>query len=318
MKKLIFLLTIAISYSQSATLNFGNIDYENNTLEILASTDMVILGYSLQLTGLTLTGCQQVMWQSEGCMCGYSSDGNLIGWAFDGMPLYPDEGVMVIVSFENGEDSEVCIEDPIFAIEASDPIIPETGDCIWAEFDQTPPDVIISFGNLDLENNIVEFNITTLEPVCCMQFDVVGITLGNWLWEMGGLVYENGLMAGSTTDGGVLIHEFGFEGFVPPENGMLAAFEIVSIDSLYACIENPEANFFGDILIVEAGECISTNGCTLMGDVNQDNFLNVLDVVIVVDCILNSSDCPCGDLTEDETLDVIDLFYMIALILEDN
>ena len=43
------------------------------------------------------------------------------------------------------------------------------------------------------------------------------------------------------------------------------------------------------------------NQCLYVGDINEDNVLNVLDVVILVNTILTPIENPCADLNSDST-----------------
>jgi hypothetical protein len=56
----------------------------------------------------------------------------------------------------------------------------------------------------------------------------------------------------------------------------------------------------------------------LLGDCNNDNFINVVDIVGIIDgCILGSSqeDCSCGDLNSDELVNVVDIVLLVSIVL---
>ena len=56
--------------------------------------------------------------------------------------------------------------------------------------------------------------------------------------------------------------------------------------------------------------------CSLVGDSNQDGFLNVLDVVLLVGIILNGGDnSECSDVNGDGFLNVLDVVLLVNLIL---
>ena len=54
----------------------------------------------------------------------------------------------------------------------------------------------------------------------------------------------------------------------------------------------------------------------LMGDLNNDNQINVIDVVIAVDTILNAEYNLIGDLNEDGELNIIDVVILVNLIID--
>jgi len=58
------------------------------------------------------------------------------------------------------------------------------------------------------------------------------------------------------------------------------------------------------------------NQCLYVGDINEDNVLNVLDVVILVNTILTPIENPCADLNSDSTTNILDIVILIEMILE--
>ena len=63
--------------------------------------------------------------------------------------------------------------------------------------------------------------------------------------------------------------------------------------------------------------CENENSCDTLGDVNNDNVLNILDVVTLVNIILSDemSD-PCSDFNQDGTTNILDLVSLVSAILE--
>ena len=57
------------------------------------------------------------------------------------------------------------------------------------------------------------------------------------------------------------------------------------------------------------------NQCLYVGDINEDNVLNVLDVVILVNTILTPIENPCADLNSDSTTNILDIVILIEMIL---
>ena len=59
-----------------------------------------------------------------------------------------------------------------------------------------------------------------------------------------------------------------------------------------------------------------SDDCSLMGDINGDEGINVLDVVLLVNSILNGTDTTCSDLNSDEIINILDIVLLIEMILE--
>ncbi len=73
---------------------------------------------------------------------------------------------------------------------------------------------------------------------------------------------------------------------------------------------NPNDVEYLDITIGEGG-----TGCALVGDVNEDDTLNILDVVLLVNLILSGSDAECGDANGDDTTNILDVVLLVNIIL---
>ncbi len=56
--------------------------------------------------------------------------------------------------------------------------------------------------------------------------------------------------------------------------------------------------------------------CPLIGDLNNDSFINIIDIVTTVGCILEeSNECGCADMNSDNIIDVVDITLMVGIIL---
>ena len=56
--------------------------------------------------------------------------------------------------------------------------------------------------------------------------------------------------------------------------------------------------------------------CSLLGDSNGDETLNVLDVVLLVNIVLAGEFNECADLNDDGTLNVLDIVLLVNVILQ--
>ena len=54
----------------------------------------------------------------------------------------------------------------------------------------------------------------------------------------------------------------------------------------------------------------------LMGDLNEDQTINILDVILMVNIILNSEEYPeMGDMNGDGGIDILDVILLVNIIL---
>ena len=67
------------------------------------------------------------------------------------------------------------------------------------------------------------------------------------------------------------------------------------------------------------GSCNESNliNCNIIGDVNQDNELNILDIIILIDYIIesNHTNIDCIDTNQDNELNILDIVQIIELII---
>jgi len=61
----------------------------------------------------------------------------------------------------------------------------------------------------------------------------------------------------------------------------------------------------------------NNDSCNILGDLNQDNIINVLDVVEMVNCILfNDCGSVCFDLNDDNEYNVLDILTIVNIIID--
>ena len=63
----------------------------------------------------------------------------------------------------------------------------------------------------------------------------------------------------------------------------------------------------------QSGLC--SNDCTINGDLNNDEILNILDVVSMINLILDSQFNACGDINLDNALNILDVVMFVNIIL---
>ena len=54
---------------------------------------------------------------------------------------------------------------------------------------------------------------------------------------------------------------------------------------------------------------------TTLGDLNNDNVINVLDIIATVNLILNAEYNNAGDMNQDNTINVLDIVALVNIIL---
>jgi hypothetical protein len=54
----------------------------------------------------------------------------------------------------------------------------------------------------------------------------------------------------------------------------------------------------------------------ILGDINEDDIINVLDVVILVNVILSGEENSNADINQDGTINVLDIVTLINIIFE--
>lgn len=180
-------------------------------------------------------------------------------------------------------------------------------------------DVMLSFGEIDLEQQSIEINFTSTENVEAFELLISGISLTGGILGVGA---QYGFFISTSESGYVLA--FGFPGaYIPPSQGLLCTLFFGEKEDLIPCFQT--TNFSGTAgidLSVQDDGCIIIDypPTIIMGDINLDMQLNILDVVIMVGYVLDNivfSEMQefLGDLNGDENIDVIDIVVIIDYIL---
>lgn len=70
------------------------------------------------------------------------------------------------------------------------------------------------------------------------------------------------------------------------------------------------------IIVLLITNSIYSNDCYPIGNVNEDNDVDILDIILTVNCILGSECSECSDINYDLDMNILDVVNMVNLILE--
>ena len=86
------------------------------------------------------------------------------------------------------------------------------------------------------------------------------------------------------------------------------------VEIIIDCAEQMGVPCVGGVYIPpDEGDCCSI--CVILGDLNNDETVNVLDVVGLVNLVLTGGYNVVADLNYDETLNVLDVVLLVGIIL---
>ena len=54
----------------------------------------------------------------------------------------------------------------------------------------------------------------------------------------------------------------------------------------------------------------------LLGDLNDDDIIDVIDIILMVNLILNNNSNPFADFNSDNQVNILDIILMVNLILD--
>ncbi len=184
-----------------------------------------------------------------------------------------------------------------------------------SECEEPQPEVYLGFGELDIENQVVEIVMDVGETegmwygVTGIQFDITGGIIED---TFGGYI-DNYFSVVSNSESTILI--FG-DYVINDISGILVNVEFNEFVDSELCITNwiisdEILNLIDDVNI---GDCISLD-CSILGDVNNDSSLNILDLVQISNLILDDGYNQCGDTNSDGGLDILDLVTLVNVIM---
>lgn len=332
MNRLLIILFIAFNYSQDVTLTFDCLEEvmagsEGNMLTINLENDIYLDGAQMELdlgtTNIEIVNVISGELLPDVNYTAFDVDSTyltILTFNMSGVLIDPSSGSLIHIEYNAptyNTEFNVSIID-VVTIEVPGYEIVENinySDTCNISVVEPPEDVYLGIGEVDLENNTIEFIMNNTINVHGIQFSLTGIKVGNQITELGGSANENGFWS-STNGSTIIISLIGAGGIIPPSEGSLAFFSIESVDSSAVCITDiyiggwpdpPE-----DIVI---GDCVTiTQDCSIPYDTNNDGILNVLDVVEVVNYILGEADLLCP-LIGDDSVNVLEIVIMVNIIL---
>ena len=337
----IMLMTCSFIIGQDVSLSMGNVDEQNGTFDILYDTQQNIYGFQLEIAGVGILDATSdyfdVMFNSE------EEAGVIIGFSMSEDPaISPGVGVLASIMYQlEPWPSDICIHNSILSSDDSIALESTNGECYSVS--GTVP-IMISFGEVDLANRILEINYASYVEIQGFQLNVSGATILDVSNE-----YLSNIEFDSMT-GSILAIDFSGN-VVPLGSGILLEIHFEEIGELEACINNaiftsdftqvnhqfedeencvfmPAALYDcygvpnGDAVLDECGVCngngMPDGACDCLGNV-IDCFdvcggSSVLDVCDVCDgdglsCFL------LGDLNFDGEINVIDVIVLVGIIL---
>ena len=181
-----FILTLLPLFAQDVHLSLGNLNPDDNTLELLVDNDVLIIGVQIQLSlgdiqnpmdAVPLTASGGLA-EEAGWMVSLNQSGLVLGFSLVNEPIMPGEGILTIIEFDDltGEET-ICFDTAIISGEGSQPqtylLDPPLDDC-----------GICGGGNIEITEGFFE------GP----DADCAGVCLGD------AFIDECGCVGGSTGD----------------------------------------------------------------------------------------------------------------------
>jgi hypothetical protein len=181
--------------------------------------------------------------------------------------------------------------------------------------------VTLSFSSIDGGAGTAEISMVNDVAIAGFQFvindspnhlDLIGIS--------GGSSADYGFTVSSSESGTVVGFTLTGTNIPAGEDVLLVAtFENNADDQTFdLCLSDPvfsDTNANG--VSVTLGSCVEMDfSSSLLGDLNDDDLINVLDVVVLVNIVLGLADQdPAGDLNDDGLINVLDVVILVNIIL---
>ena len=192
-------------------------------------------------------------------------------------------------------------------------------------FTISSPSVGLSIGDVDVNNGVIDIDMSNESPVSGFQFELLDIPDYISITGAGeGVASSYGFSTSTNTSGTVI--GFSLSGAQIPSGSH-------TLIKLYFDINNPGntttlcldeviiSDPSGDALGVDIGDCEDVELLSIiLGDINFDGIVDVLDVVIQINGILQpgeltSAQFAAADLNGDGIVNVIDVVLLVNVIL---
>mgnify|MGYP003951872853 CR=1 FL=1 len=306
----------------SADFSFGSITGDN--IQILMDNSEAIGGFQFTLTdnpnAITITGASGGSAEENGFEVSTSELGIVIGFSMTGGSIPEGSGILTNLSYSlNGTgNTTLCIDDLIVSDTDGNGLLAGE-DCTTVDF--AAGNASLTFG--DISSDSMEIYISNSVDISGFQFtitdspDLITITNAN-----GGLAEEYGFEV-STSELGIVIGFSFTGGAIPAGDGLLTNISYTNSDSgnTELCIIDTIVSDENGVGLLSSGDCVNVDiNDIMLGDINNDNVLNVQDVVLLINFILGSidpsdSEYYAADINSDGILNVQDVVILINIIL---
>ena len=141
----------SLSLSQDAYLSIGDINHDNNTVEIEIFNEVTIIGFQFQVQGLNLINGNYIL-DNEPVMLSVGPDGTVLAFGFEYF-IYPGGGTLCVLEYAPGIDSDICIMNPVFTENGQEYLEVDTGICVFMDYS---PYLILGDINQDELVNVLD------------------------------------------------------------------------------------------------------------------------------------------------------------------
>jgi hypothetical protein len=112
----------------SVLLEFGNVDSNAGTIEILMTNQTPVAGFQFTVPGVSILGASGGSAQDAGFTTS-TSNTTVIGFSLTGSVIPEGSGVLTVLSFDNPDES-ACIQNAVISDASGGALIPIYGGCI--------------------------------------------------------------------------------------------------------------------------------------------------------------------------------------------
>jgi hypothetical protein len=310
---------------------------EGNILTINLENDIYLDGFELKLDlGSTeielidvINGNVLPSWNTTSFVLD-STYLNIITFNFSGGLIDPGNGTLFHIEYNappNDSEFNVSIidastfESPGFEIFEN---IDFSDTCTISVVEpQEELEVYLGFGEIDPIENTVEIIMNVNDPpgydgVTGFQFTLNGGIINDALWgNEWGYLGDYFIMISASDSIVIAFGDFNVQG----REGVAFTLEFDEFIENELCITDVlMSNTTGQsIENIEVDDCVSISQyCTVPGDVNNDQIVNVLDILSII-CIweCNYECTDSADVNEDGTVNILDIVMMVNIILEE-